>query len=298
MRCLRKDPAERFQSAAELAEALEAARAGATTVDDADVVSAGFRRCAVCEVDNSGFATECLQCGSRLDTPEQKLFMRQHLAAIARATTRPAMELEAPAPTVVERGTPLPSTRLKTTARVTAIRDPPAPAIGSKRELLLLVASASVFIGLAYFALRAPELPDLSLTAEGPTPVTFSQARAGKPKLVVALILPGDPVSEKSVQRLKEHHAASQMKAAFAGVVFGDIAAAQAFRQSHDLPYPVYSLDRRQNPVEFNGLVKTVGGFRSRVYGGTVFVVDSKQKVIATVERDELLNLDELLEKL
>ncbi len=113
LRCLRKDPAERFQSAAELAEALESARQGAPVVDDVDLERAGFRRCAVCEVDNSGFATECTQCGSRLDTPEQRLFMRQYVAAtMAPAAAQPPPSEPEPVPierpAMADRGTPRP----------------------------------------------------------------------------------------------------------------------------------------------------------------------------------------------
>ena len=81
LRCLRKDPAERFADVAELSAALVAASQGQSTVDNSDLERVGFRRCAVCEVDNSRFVTECTSCGSSLTTPEQKAYMRRLLAA-------------------------------------------------------------------------------------------------------------------------------------------------------------------------------------------------------------------------
>ncbi len=168
----------------------------------------------------------------------------------------------------------------------------------NKRELLSLAAILGVFGALAYFGFRSPEFPDVSLALDAETTVKVSQARGGKPKLVVALLIPGDPVSEKSVMLLKERFQANEAKAAFAAVLFSNSAAAETFRQTHDLPYPVYSLDPPQNPVEYNSLVKTVGGFRSRFYGGTVLVVDSKQKMVSKIEGLELENLDDLIKKL
>lgn len=60
----------------------------------------------------------------------------------------------------------------------------------------------------------------------------------------------------------------------------------------------MYSLSPPENPVEFNQLVKVVGGFRSRFYGGTVLLIDSKQKLVAKVEGLELEHLDDLIKKL
>ena len=294
LRCLRKDPAERFQSAAELAAALEAASQGVAVVDDLELERAAFRRCAVCEFDNSRFSVECTQCGARLDTPAQRLFMQQLLAATRpTAVARPAD----PEPAAHDRKA------LTGAARGTALPEfvAPAPSTGPLervKALLPLLAFVGVLVGLASFALRAPAFPDLSLSVDAERTVKISQARGGKDQLVVALIKPGDPVSEKCVMLLKERIKTNERKAAFAAVVFTDPAGAEAFRLSHDLPYPVYSLDPPQNPVEFNSLVKTVGGYRSRFSGGTVLVVDSKQRMVSKVDGRELENLDDLFEKL
>lgn len=168
----------------------------------------------------------------------------------------------------------------------------------NKRELLALVAIVGVFGALAYFGFRSPEFPDVSLTQDAETRVKISQARGGKPRLVVALLIPGDPVSEKSVMLLKERFQANETKAAFAAVLFSNSAAGETFRQTHDLPYPVYSLNPSEEPVDYNALVKTVGGFRSRFYGGTVVVIDSNQKMVSKVEGLELEKLDDLIKKL
>ncbi|MDP1920755.1 MAG: hypothetical protein Q8L14_31220, partial [Myxococcales bacterium] len=117
LRCLRKDPAERFADMAELSAALVAASQGQSTVDDSDLEQVSFRRCAVCEVDNSRFVTECTSCGNSLTTPEQKAYMRRFLAA----------RLEADAVAVVEPA-PLRDQRATAVQAPTPVQRAPAPA--------------------------------------------------------------------------------------------------------------------------------------------------------------------------
>lgn len=168
----------------------------------------------------------------------------------------------------------------------------------NKREYLAIAAIVAIFGVLAYFGFRSPEFPDVSLSLDAETTVKVHDVRAPRPKLVLALIIPGDPLSEKSLQLLKERHEANEAKATFAAILFANVADAERFRQSHELPYDVYSLSPPENPVEYNQLVKVVGGWRSRFYGGTVLLIDSKQKLVAKVEGIELEHLDELIKKL
>lgn len=123
LRCLRKDPAERFADMAELSAALVAASQGQTTVDDSDLEQVAFRRCAVCEVDNSRFVTECTSCGNSLTTPEQKAYMRRFLAARLEAD---AVAVAEPAPVRDQRATAVQAP--KPVQRAPAPEEAPRPA--------------------------------------------------------------------------------------------------------------------------------------------------------------------------
>jgi hypothetical protein len=115
-RCLAKRPDERFADAASLSAALAAAFADAPTSTHAALEAAEelpYLTCAVCGVDASRFATECAQCGTRLDTAAQRAFSARTIGerrtaavtADARARTELAsaqpVQLEAPAPVAV-----------------------------------------------------------------------------------------------------------------------------------------------------------------------------------------------------
>ena len=162
--------------------------------------------------------------------------------------------------------------------------------------------TAAVIVGLVgivgFFALRSPVFPNVTAGVDATETTTVEQMRGTRKKLVLALVIPGDPVSAQAVELLKAHHAAHETKAAFAALVFGDPSVAEAFRTARDLPYAVYSLNPQSNPVQYNELVKTVGGWRSRFYGGTVVLLDANRKVNAQVDGMELENLGNLIKKL
>lgn len=151
---------------------------------------------------------------------------------------------------------------------------------------------------MAYFGLRSPVFPNVTAGVDATETTTIDQMRGARRKLVLVLVIPGDPVSAQAVELLKAQHAANEAKAAFAALVFGDPSVSEAFRTARDLPYAVYSLNPQANPVQYNELVKTVGGWRSRFYGGTVVLLDANRKVFAQVDGIELEHLNDLIKKL
>lgn len=156
-----------------------------------------------------------------------------------------------------------------------------------------------VLVGvLAFFGLRSPVFPNVSAGVDATETITVDQMRGTRKKLVLALVIPGDPVSAQAVELLKAQHAAHEAQAAFVALVFGDPTVSEAFRTARDLPYAVYSLNPQSNPVQYNELVKTVGGWRSRFYGGTVVLLDANRKVTAQVDGIELEHLGDLIKKL
>jgi hypothetical protein len=167
----------------------------------------------------------------------------------------------------------------------------------NKREYLWLVAIVGVFGGLAWFGFRATEFPNVSVMVDADQSTRLSEVRGSNPKLVLALLIPGDPVSNQSVTLLKARHQANEQKATFAALLLTDPANAETFRQAHELPFSVYSLNPTDDPVDYNAIVKALGGWRSRFYGGTVVVLDSKQKIIAKLEGIELEHLDDAIIK-
>jgi hypothetical protein len=162
--------------------------------------------------------------------------------------------------------------------------------------------TAAVIVGLVgvvgFFALRSPVFPNVTASIDATETTTVDQMRGTRKKLVLALVIPGDPVSAQAVELLKAQHAAHEANAAFAALVFGDPSVAESFRTTRDLPYAVYSLNPQSNPVQYNELVKTVGGWRSRFYGGTVVLLDANRKVTAQVDGIEFEHLGDLIKKL
>ena len=163
----------------------------------------------------------------------------------------------------------------------------------------LTAAVIVVLVGvMAFFGLRAPVFPNVTVAVDATETITVEQMRGTRRKLVLALVIPGDPVSAQAVELLRAQHAAHDAQAAFAALIFTDPASAETFRQSKDLPFALYSISPQSNPVQYNELVKTVGGWRSRFYGGTVVLLDANRKVSAQVDGIELEHLDDLIKKL
>jgi hypothetical protein len=151
---------------------------------------------------------------------------------------------------------------------------------------------------MAYFGMRASVFPNVPVSVDATETSSIDQLRGGKKKLVLALLIPGDPLSGQVVEMLKAEQAAHDAKAAFAGLLFADPGALDQFRASHELPYPLVSLTPQTNPVQYNEVVKAVGGASSRFYGGTVVVLDGKRKIVEQVNGNELETLSEALKGL
>lgn len=164
------------------------------------------------------------------------------------------------------------------------------------------VGSVLVVVGIvgamAYFGLRASVFPNVPVSVDATETSSIDQLRGAKKKLVLALLIPGDPVSGQVVEMLKAEQATYDAKAAFAGLLFADPAALDQFRAAHDVPYPLVSITPQTNPVQYNEVVKAVGGASSRFYGGTVVVLDAARKIVKQVNGNEAERLSETLKGL
>lgn len=169
---------------------------------------------------------------------------------------------------------------------------------GRGSQIAAVVAVVGIVGVMAYFGLRSEEFPDVPISIDATEGTTIGQLRGAKKKLVLALLIPGDPVSGQVVDMLKAEHAAADAKATFAALLFADPASAEAFKTSHDLPYNVYSLTPQTSPVHYNQVVKAVGGSSGRMYGGTVVVLDASRKIAKQVNGNEAENLSAILKGL
>jgi hypothetical protein len=151
--------------------------------------------------------------------------------------------------------------------------------------------------GLGFTIFRPAYFPNV-LVASDADPVTIDQVRGERPTLVLAMVVPGDAVSKAALTQMSAGYEKYEPKASFAGLVFGSPAQAAAWQKELQLPFPLYAVSPQENPVEYNQIVKTLGGFRNRFYVGTVVVLSSSRRISQQVNGNELENLSATLAKL
>jgi len=151
--------------------------------------------------------------------------------------------------------------------------------------------------GLGFTVFRPAYFPNVTVASDA-DPVTIDQVRGERPTLVLALLAPGDPMSKAALTKMSADYEKYEPRASFAGLVFGTPAQAAAWQKEQQLPFPVYALAPQENPVDYNQIVKTLGGFRNRFYIGTVVVLTSSRRISQQVNGNELENLSDTLKKL
>lgn len=151
--------------------------------------------------------------------------------------------------------------------------------------------------GLGFATLRPTYFPNVAASSDA-DPVTIDQMRGQRPSLVLALVMTGDPVSKAALTRMAAEYEKAEPRASFAALTFGTVAQAAAWQKDLNLPFPVYAVSSGENPVEYNQIVKTLGGFRNRFYLGTVVVLTSSRRISQQVNGNELESLPDALNKL
>jgi hypothetical protein len=164
----------------------------------------------------------------------------------------------------------------------------------------MVVAVVLVLGIVGYFvfhALNPTQFPNLpAATRKGK--VSVDELRGDKPKLVLALLIPGDPMSKAAVAVLKTQQEKNLGHANFAALLMADPAAAATYEEEAQLPFTVYSFEPNANPIEFNQMVNAVGGFKNRFYGGTVVVLNASRGIKKQVDGNELQGLAEAISDL
>ena len=151
--------------------------------------------------------------------------------------------------------------------------------------------------GLGFETFRPSYFPNVAAASDA-DPVTIDQMRGARPSLVLALVMTGDPISKAALTRMAADYERCEPRASFAALTFGTPAQAEAWQKDLKLPFPVYAVSASENPVEYNQIVKTLGGFRNRFYLGTVVVLTSSRRISRQVNGPDLEELPGVLSKL
>ena len=167
-------------------------------------------------------------------------------------------------------------------------------------KVLLIVGAVALASAGGVLAHRMWPRPVPNLVLESPAgdPVGLDAMFGDKDHLVMVFLLPGCPISKFSLGLVGEQYEAWSGRAAFVGLLFGDQAAADRFKEDEDLDFEVYGLRSAQDPYAVNELIDVVGtshGTGSAVYGGTVVVIDRDRSVLEQLEKEEVRELPERL---
>jgi hypothetical protein len=138
-------------------------------------------------------------------------------------------------------------------------------------------------------------VPDVAFQDAKGQLVKLSDMRGDRADLSLAFLVPGCGFSQHSVTLVKTE-AKAHPDIAFAGLLMGATReGAEAYRKENGLDFPVYGT--MTDPVAHNALVKSVGTWRG-IWGGTIVVVDSRQRVVFQADRDQVDRLSAALQKI
>lgn len=168
---------------------------------------------------------------------------------------------------------------------------------GKSSTWLAMAFVVCVFGTIGYLVFRASTFPNLAVSSASET-LNIDEVRGEKAKLVLVLLIPGDPVSKAAAELLKAEYATYEGSAAFAGVLVSSPTAAAAYEKALELPYPVYSLVGEPQRELYMEMLKAVGGATERVPGGTVLFLDKDRLITKNVSGTDLMGLPDKLKKL
>lgn len=166
-----------------------------------------------------------------------------------------------------------------------------------KSILIVLVIVAAGVGGYIYIS-QPDEIPNIMLKAADGRQVDLDAMHQGKEELLLIFLLPKCPISKFSLDLVKQHYPNYSANIAFAGLFFGNQSAAEGFKSSQEILFPVYGLRDAVDPYAVNELIDTIGtshGTRSAVYGGTLVAVNTDRKVLFKLEKDEVRQLPDKL---
>jgi hypothetical protein len=166
------------------------------------------------------------------------------------------------------------------------------------KTILIVLVIAAVGIGGYIYFTQPEEIPNIMVKAADGRQVDLDAMYQDHYELLLVFLLPGCPISQFSVGLVKEQYPAYSANVAFAGLFFGNQAAAEQFKSEQQIPFPVYGIRDATDPYAVNELIEKVGtshGTRAAVYGGTIVVVNKKHKVLFKLEKDEIKQLPDKL---
>ncbi len=159
------------------------------------------------------------------------------------------------------------------------------------------VALATIAVTLTYVLWPEP-IPRFQVANEAGQPVAFEELFQDKDYLLLVFLVPNCQISKFASGIVNGEHARFSDRMAFAGLVFGDHAAAQKYAQSEGLSFPTYGLRDAPDPFAVQELVKVVGtshGLGSAVYGGTIVVVKKNGSIVLQLEKEDVRDLPKRL---
>jgi len=162
----------------------------------------------------------------------------------------------------------------------------------------VLVLVVGLGAGIYFAFLQPTEIPELTLLGPNGQNVTTAQLRGDADAILFTIMMPNDAVSKFSGSLVTKQMATTSQSVAFAGLVFGTKDQAAKAQQDWGLSFPCYGLRDAPDPLAVNALIDAVGvshGMRNAVYGGTILLVDSHDKLLFKLEQDGVKELADRL---
>ena len=169
-----------------------------------------------------------------------------------------------------------------------------------KSIMMLLLAVAVGFGGYVYMNQPA-QVPEIVLEDGDGNRLGWADLQGDKDHLLLVFVVPRCPISKFSLEQIAEIQDEYSRSLSFAGLYYGGQDAADSFMQKQELAFPLYGIKNTPDPMAMNELFETVGsahGMRDVLYGGTILVLDSEQKLQLKLEKEDLRELAEKLQSL
>ncbi|MBN2499105.1 MAG: hypothetical protein JXR96_31240 [Deltaproteobacteria bacterium] len=168
--------------------------------------------------------------------------------------------------------------------------------MNAKTFIVLLIVIA-VGVGGYFFLFGSQKMPGLQVKDADGKVLGLQQLRGDKEYLALVMLIPGCQISQFSSNLIKQHFQRFSPRVAFAGLFYGEITAARKYAEAEELPFPVFGMRDAPDPYAVNELMKLAHA-SSRVYGGTVFVVDRDDYMLFYLEQEAVRDLPEKLSDL
>jgi peroxiredoxin len=166
------------------------------------------------------------------------------------------------------------------------------------KYILVVLIIAAVGLGGYIYLSQPDEIPNITLKSPDGRSVDLDAMRGDRDEILLVFLLPNCPASKFALALVQQQYPGYSASVAFAGLFFGNQAAADKFKSDQQLPFPVYGLRDAVDPYAVNEFIETVGtshGLRSAIYGGTLVMINSKREVLFALAKEDIKQLPEKL---